>query len=72
MRKKPWLLARRLGPAVILRFLLRRLRIADAEVAVARLLGAPVRALVVTHASLGADVDKPEDLAAARARLAER
>jgi molybdopterin-guanine dinucleotide biosynthesis protein A len=69
MRKKPLQLARRLGPMVIVKFLLRRLRIADAEAAAGRILGAPVRILVTPHAALGADIDKPEDLAAARARL---
>jgi CTP:molybdopterin cytidylyltransferase MocA len=69
MRKKPWQLARLLGPAVIARFLTRRLCIADAEAAASRILGAPVRILVLPHAGLGADVDKPEDLAAARSRL---
>jgi molybdopterin-guanine dinucleotide biosynthesis protein A len=69
MRKKPWQLARRLGPLVIAKFLLRRLRIIDAEAAAGRILGASVRVLVTPHASLGADVDKPEDLAVARSRL---
>lgn len=69
MRKKPLQLARLLGPVVILKFLTRTLRIADAEAAATRILGAPVRILITPHASLGADVDKPADLAAARARL---
>jgi molybdopterin-guanine dinucleotide biosynthesis protein A len=69
MRKKPLRLAQLLGPVVIAKFLVRRLRIADAEAAAGRILGAPVRILVTPYASLGADVDKPEDLAAARARL---
>src|SRR5436190_5105623 len=58
MRKRPWQLARLLGPVVITKFLLHRLRIADAEAAAGRILGASVHVLVTPHASLGADIDK--------------
>src|SRR5436189_299813 len=43
MRKKPWQLARLLGPLVITKYVLGRLRIADAEAAVGRILGVPAR-----------------------------
>jgi hypothetical protein len=42
----------------------RRLTLAEAEAAVARLMGMSVRALVTEHAEVGADVDRAADLEA--------
>ena len=64
-------LARLLGAPLLLRLAASRvvpglLAIAHAEAAVARVLGVKTRAVVSQFAELGADVDKPEDLDAAR------
>jgi GTP:adenosylcobinamide-phosphate guanylyltransferase len=61
-RKKPLRLAAMLGWGILLRLLLRRLSLVDAEAAVSRLLGLRARALVTEHAELGADVDRASDL----------
>jgi molybdopterin-guanine dinucleotide biosynthesis protein A len=61
-RKQPLRLAALLGWGVLLRLLLRRLSLVDAEAAVSRLLGLRARALVTEHAELGADLDRAEDL----------
>jgi len=64
-------LARLLGAPLLLRLAASRLipgllSIAHAEAAVGRVLGVRTRAVVSAFAELGADVDKPEDLDAAR------
>ena len=64
-------LARLLGAPLLLRLAASRvapnlLSIAHAEAAVGRVLGVKTRAVVSQFAELGADVDKPEDLYAAR------
>lgn len=64
-------LARLLGAPILLRLAASRLvpsvlSIAHAEAAVGRVLGVQTRAVVSLFAELGADVDKPEDLNAAR------
>lgn len=64
-------LARLLGPATLLRLAASRalpglLSIADAEAAVGRALGTSARAVVSAYAEIASDVDKPEDLQAAR------
>lgn len=62
-RKRGWQLARTLGLRVLLKFLLRRLTIADAEEVGARLLRARVKAIPSPHADLAMDVDRLEQLA---------
>jgi 2-phospho-L-lactate guanylyltransferase (CobY/MobA/RfbA family) len=64
-------LARLLGAPLLLRLAASRvapglLSVAHAEAAVGRVLGVKTRAVVSHFAELGADVDKPEDLDAAR------
>lgn len=61
-RKRPWRIVRRLGPGLLLRYLLKRLTLADAVAALGQQAG--VRAAVVaTPFGLAAvDVDKPTDL----------
>ncbi|WP_296598556.1 nucleotidyltransferase family protein [Phenylobacterium sp.] len=70
-RKRPWKMAQILGPAMLLRYLLRRLSLADA----ARRLGvlAGVRAAIVPtpYGLASVDVDKPADLDLVRS-LVER
>jgi len=69
-RKRPWRIVRRLGPAMLLAYLARRLTLADA---VARLgARAGVRAAIVAaqDGRAAIDVDKPADLDLARRLLA--
>ncbi len=66
-RKSPLRLLRLLGPGFVLRFLLKRLTIADLERKVSGLFGITARAVITPHAEVGMDVDRLEDL-----RLAER
>jgi GTP:adenosylcobinamide-phosphate guanylyltransferase len=64
-RKNPLVLAQLLGVDVIARLLLGRLDLPAIEARAERVLGCTVRAVVTEHASIGADVDKPEHLSAA-------
>jgi len=61
-RKRPLALARLAGWGTLLRFALRLASLADLELRVSRLLGAPVRAFVTPHACIGADLDRPSHL----------
>ena len=69
-RKRPWRIVRRLGPWMLLRYLVGRLTLSAALARLGRL--ASVRAAAVAaHDGLAAvDVDKPDDLAFVRAHLA--
>ena len=61
-RKRPWRIARMLGPLTLLRYLCGRLTLADALARLGRL--ANVRAAVVSsrYGLAAVDVDKPADL----------
>lgn len=61
-RKSPLRLAGLLGPGVLLRFVLGRLRVADVERRFRDLTGLPGRAIVCPDPEVGMDVDKPADL----------
>jgi GTP:adenosylcobinamide-phosphate guanylyltransferase len=61
-RKQPWRLAGDIGLGTLLRFVLRRLSLRDAEITAGRLLAIDGSALVSHDAELGVDVDKPSDL----------
>lgn len=62
-RKRPLRLARLLGPGLLLRLVLGRAGIAEAQRAADRLLGLRARAIVCADdPELGVDVDKPADL----------
>lgn len=65
-RKSPLTLAKLLGLAAVLRFLVGRLSIADAEQRVSAMLGIRGKAVVTPYAEIGIDVDKPSDLELAR------
>lgn len=71
-RKSPLRLAAFLGPIVILRLLTGTVSIRGVEARAARLFGGTLRAIVSQHPELAADVDKPEDLAAAEEILSAR
>lgn len=55
-------MAKLLGFRLMVKFLLGRLSIREAEERVARVLGCPVKAVETTYAEIGVDVDKPSDL----------
>jgi GTP:adenosylcobinamide-phosphate guanylyltransferase len=61
-RKRPWRIVRRLGPGLLLRYLLGRLTLAEALARIGSLAG--VRAVMVPcpFGLAAVDVDKPEDL----------
>lgn len=68
-RKSPWALARDIGPGLLLRLVLGRLSIRQAEVRVGGLLGISGRALIFPFAEAGVDIDKEEDLVMAEREL---
>lgn len=61
-RKNPWRLAAVIGPDLLVKLLLGRVGIAELERRVGRMLGGTVRGFVSQDASLGADVDRLEQL----------
>ncbi len=64
-RKKPLALAKLLGLSFIVKALLHRLSVGEAEAKVSRLLGCHAGRVEVPDATIAFDVDKPEDLALA-------
>ena len=69
-RKRPWRIVRRLGPGLLLRYLLRRLTLAEAVAHLGRTAGVTA-AIVAAHDGRAAiDVDKPADLDLVRALTA--
>ncbi len=62
LRKKPHLLAMKLGIAFILKYVFKRLTIREAEEKVSRLFGVKARAVITSYPEIGVDVDKLEDL----------
>jgi len=71
-RKRPWRIARRIGPATLLRYLLRRLSLEAALARVSQVAGARGGAIILTEAWAAVDVDKAADLELAEQILAER
>jgi len=61
-RKNPLALAGLFGLGTILKLLLGRLSVAELEARGEKILGVPVRAMVVPYPEIGVDVDKPEDV----------
>lgn len=62
-RKHPWRLAGVIGLGVLVKHLMRRLTIGDAERRAEHVLGLPVRAVWLKDPELAMDVDKPQQLA---------
>ena len=71
-RKNALKQARRIGIVTLLKLLLRRLSLAEAEARVSKAMGLAGRAVPVTHAELGMDVDKPFQLEICQQELAGR
>jgi len=62
LRKSPLALGWQIGPFFILKFLLRRLSLAEAERRFSELLGVRGKAVITPYPEIGVDVDKPTDL----------
>lgn len=71
VRKRPWRLVSHFGPSVLLRFVLRRLTVAEAENEVSRRVGARVALVLLPFAEAALDVDRPSDLEAVERVLAD-
>lgn len=71
-RKRPWRIARALGPGLLLAYLLRRLTLDAALERASRRIGGRVRAVVLPFAEAAVDVDKPADLELVERLLAGR
>jgi GTP:adenosylcobinamide-phosphate guanylyltransferase len=71
-RKSPVAMARVIGVPFIFKYLTGRLRVDDVERKMEQLLGARCAAVYTSHASIGADVDKPIDVVVASRVLYQR
>jgi GTP:adenosylcobinamide-phosphate guanylyltransferase len=71
-RKSPLAMARVIGIPFIVRYVLGTLRVTDVEAKMRDLLGAPCAAIRTSHASIGADVDKPLDVVVTQRVLSRR
>lgn len=65
-RKAPLRLAGMIGAGTLLRLITGRLTVEGLEAKVSDLLGVQARALITSHAAVGTDVDKPDDLTLAQ------
>ena len=72
LRKRPWRIARAFGLRNLLRFVMRRLTLAEGFVRVSQVLGIRVEAIPLPQAEAAVDVDKLDDLLLVRKILAER
>jgi len=70
-RKHPFKLASLFGWDMLARFAVGRLSIVQAEARAAKILGAPVRALISPYPETAVNVDRPSDVALARRLVAE-
>lgn len=71
-RKSPVAMARVIGVPFIFKYVTGRLRVEDVERKMGELLGAKCAAVYTSHASIGADVDKPIDVVVAERVLYHR
>lgn len=71
-RKSPIKMAKLLGPFFIVKLITGRLDPADVEKKMEQLVGGRCAAIYTSHASIGADVDKPVDVVVAERVLYER
>jgi hypothetical protein len=70
-RKRPWRIVRRLGPAMLLRYVMGRLTLADALARLGAVAGVRAVAVAAHHGLAAVDVDKPDDLDLVAAILAQ-
>lgn len=71
-RKRPWRIARKVGFASLLAYLLHQLSLEEALQRLSAVAGADARAALLEEAWAAVDVDKPEDLQLAERILVER
>lgn len=71
-RKRPWRMARAIGPGLLLRYLLGRLDRAAAARLLGRAAGCRAAIVEIPHPDAGHDVDAPADLDFVARRLGER
>jgi len=71
-RKRPWRMARRIGARALLAYLAGRLDSTGAACALGRAAGCSAALAILDHDDAAHDVDRPEDIAFAEARLAAR
>jgi len=71
-RKSPVAMARVIGMRFVARLLLGRLTVVEVEHKIGQLIGGTGAAVYTTHASIGADVDKPADVVVAERVLYAR
>lgn len=70
-RKRPWRIVGRLGPALLLRYLLGRLSLAEAVATLGRRAGVTAMVIEATDGLAAVDVDKPDDLDFVRQHVGE-
>lgn len=70
LRKSPVKLGLQIGPLFIIKFMLRRLSLAEVEERFSKLLGLKGKAIILEYPEIGIDVDKPSDLELVRRVLA--
>jgi len=71
LRKKPFAIARLLGLKIIIKFVFRKLTIADVEQRVKKHFGLCAQAVISPYPQIGTDVDKPSDWELAQRVLAQ-
>jgi hypothetical protein len=71
-RKSPVAMAKVIGLPFAVKYALGQLKVADVERKMEQLLGVRCAAIYTSHASIGADVDKPIDVVVAERVLYER
>lgn len=71
-RKRPWRIVRRFGVGTLLRYLVGRLTLSDAVARLGRTADVRAAAVAAGNGLAAVDVDKPSDLADARAIIASR
>lgn len=72
LRKKPLRLAAMIGTYFVLKWVLGRATVADAERRFSALLGMAARAVVSSHPEVGVDIDHPSDIPYSERELARR
>lgn len=70
-RKRPWRIAARLGPGILLNYALGRLTLADALARLGQRIGIAASLVAARDGLAAVDVDKPQDLADVRALVGD-
>jgi molybdopterin-guanine dinucleotide biosynthesis protein A len=70
LRKKPLALAKEVGLGFLIKFMLKRLSLTEAEIRCSKLLKLVGKVIIIDYPEIGIDVDKPSDLNLVRKVLA--